>query len=216
MRKTGAMSGHELHHLIELYGCGIVFAVVALQAVGAPLPGTTALVAAAVYASTTHGLPIVGVIAAGAAGAILGTTLGFIIGRMAGARVLTRAGRLARQSPERVERLRSEFATRGAAWLFVGRFITGVRNVSGLVAGSSGMPVRRFLPVSVAAAVAWALINALEYYWFGRALTGAATWLQVVLVGLGLVWMVVSLNLLRRRTARSLRASELPADATQV
>ena len=49
-----------------------MFAVVALQALGAPLPGTTALIAAAVYAATSHGLPIVGVIVAGALGALAG------------------------------------------------------------------------------------------------------------------------------------------------
>jgi membrane protein DedA with SNARE-associated domain len=45
----------------------LVFAVVGLQALGVPLPGTTALIAAAVYAATSHGLPIAGVIA-GASG----------------------------------------------------------------------------------------------------------------------------------------------------
>jgi membrane protein DedA with SNARE-associated domain len=40
------MSGHEIHHLLHEYGLGMVFAVVALQALGAPLPGTTVLIAA--------------------------------------------------------------------------------------------------------------------------------------------------------------------------
>jgi membrane protein DedA with SNARE-associated domain len=42
------VSAHELHHLIQLYGCGIVFALAALQAVGLPVPGTTALIVGAV------------------------------------------------------------------------------------------------------------------------------------------------------------------------
>jgi membrane protein DedA with SNARE-associated domain len=54
------MSAHEIEHLLHQYGCGLVFAVVALQAVGAPLPGTTALIAAALYAATSHGLPMPG------------------------------------------------------------------------------------------------------------------------------------------------------------
>ena len=57
------MTSHDLQHLLHQYGCGLVFAVVALQALGLPLPGTTALIAAALYAATSHGLPIVGVIA---------------------------------------------------------------------------------------------------------------------------------------------------------
>ena len=40
--------------------------------------------------------------------------------------------------------------------------------------------MRRFFMI---AALAWATINSLEYYWFGRALTAADTWVQVALVG---------------------------------
>jgi membrane protein DedA with SNARE-associated domain len=42
------------------------------------------LIAAAVYAGTSHGLPITGVIAAGALGALLGTTGGYAVGRWRG------------------------------------------------------------------------------------------------------------------------------------
>lgn len=201
------MSSHEIEHLLHQYGCALVFAVVGLQALGVPLPGTTALIAAALYAATSHGLPIVGVIAAGALGALAGTSAGFVLGRWGGEKLLLRVARRLRQTPARVQRLRSEFAVHGGAWLIVGRFITGVRNVTGLIAGASGMPVTRFLPFSAAAATVWALVNALEYYWFGHALAGAATWLQIVLVCAGLAWMLVSLNLLRRRAVRRLQSA---------
>jgi membrane protein DedA with SNARE-associated domain len=193
---------HEITQLLHEYGLLLVFAVVALQAVGAPLPGTTALIAAAVYAGTAHGLPITGVILAGVLGAIAGTTAGFALGRWGGEGLLLWVGVRLRQSPERVARLRRDFAEHGAAFLFVGRFITGVRNVSGLVAGASGMRLGRFLAVSAAAATVWACANALEYYWFGNVLTGASTWVQIVLITGGLAWMVVSLRMVRRRVLR--------------
>jgi membrane protein DedA with SNARE-associated domain len=190
---------HGVDHLVHQYGLGLVFVIVALQAVGFPLPGTTAVVAAALYAATSHGLPIAGVIAAGALGALAGTSAGFVLGRWQGERLLVAIARRLRQSAESVQRLRLEFAAHGVPWLFIGRFISGVRNLTGLLAGASGMPIRRFLPVSAAAASAWALINALGYYWFGHALAGADTWVQIVLVCVGLAWMAISLNLLRRR-----------------
>jgi membrane protein DedA with SNARE-associated domain len=199
------VSAHEIEHLLHEYGCGLVFAVVGLQALGVPLPGTTALIAAALYAATSHGLPIVGVIAAGALGALAGTSAGFALGRWGGEKLLLLVARRLRQSPERVRQLRSEFAAHGGTWIFVGRFISGVRNVTGLLSGASGMPVKRFLPFSAAAAMAWALTNSLEYYWFGHALAGADTWLQIVLVCAGIAWMVVSFNLLRRRALRRLQ-----------
>lgn len=202
------MSGHEINHLVQSYGCAIVFAAAALQAVGAPVPGTTVLVAAAVYAASMHGLPIIGVIAAGFAGAAAGTAAGFLIGRRGGAPLLLWIGRRLRQNSARIEKLRREFAHRGSAWIFIGRFITGIRNVTGLVAGASGMAFGRFLVVNLAAALVWASVNGLEYYWFGRALAGASTWLQVLLVVAGVGWLVLSLHLLRRRAARRLQSAD--------
>lgn len=198
------MGTHELEQLLHQYGLGLVFAVVALQALGAPLPGTTALVLAALYAGTTHGLSIVGVIAAGAVGAIAGTCGGFVIGRWRGKRLMLFAGRRMRQSPQTVERIRAEFAANSTAVLFVGRFITGVRNITGLVAGASGLSFARFLPIVSAAAAVWATVNALEYYWFGHALQSADTWLQVVLIAAGLAWLGFSFRFLRRRTLHRL------------
>jgi membrane protein DedA with SNARE-associated domain len=206
------VSSHEIEQLLHQYGCVLVFVVVALQALGVPLPGTTALIAAALYAATAHGLPIVGVIAAGALGALVGTTAGFALGRWGGESLLLRIGGRLRQSPERVQQLRHEFAAHGGAWLFVGRFISGVRNVTGLLAGASGMPLSRFLPLSAAAATVWALVNALEYYWFGHALAGASTWVQVVMVCAGVAWMLFSLNLIRRRALRRMQSVSSAAE----
>jgi membrane protein DedA with SNARE-associated domain len=201
------VGSHEIQHLVHEYGYPLVFLVVALQAVGLPLPGTTALIAAALYAATAHGLSIEGVIIAGALGAITGTTVAFAAGRWGGEPLLLRVGARLRQRRERVQQLRETFAVHGAAWVFIGRFVTGLRNLTGLLAGASGMPLNRFLPVSAAAALTWALLNALEYYWFGHALLGASTWLQVVMICAGLAWLVVSLSVLRRRTQRRLQAA---------
>ncbi|MGB9185505.1 MAG: DedA family protein [Solirubrobacteraceae bacterium] len=206
------MGAHEVEQLLGQYGLGLVFVVVGLQALGAPLPGTTVLVAAAVYAGTNHGLPIVGVIAAGALGAVVGTSAGFALGRWRGADLLLWLGRRLRQSPALVAQLRTEFAAHGGAWLFVGRFISGLRNVAGLLAGSSGMSYNRFVAFSSAAAVVWATVNALEYYWFGRALAGADTWLQVVLICAGAAWLLCSLRLLRRRVRKRLRSAAAQPD----
>jgi membrane protein DedA with SNARE-associated domain len=199
------MNAHQIHHLVHVYGCWIVFAGAGLQALGAPVPGTTVLAAAAVYAATDHGLPIVGVIAAGTGGALVGTALGFAVGRFGGAPLLMWLGRHLRQSPQRVAQLRNEFARSGAAWVFIGRFITGIRNVCGLLAGASGMAPVRVLLVSFAAAVVWATTSTLEYYFFGSALVGASTWLQVLLSCVGLTWMAASVTLLRRRALSRLR-----------
>lgn len=200
------MGTHEIHHLIREYGIALVFLAVALQAMGPPVPGTTVLIAAAVYAAT-GGLPIAGVIAAGALGVLVGTTVGYGVGRWGGERLLLALGGWIRQSPERVQQLRRAFAAHGGVWLLVGRFFTGGRNVMGVLASASGMALTRFLLISAAAALAWTLVNALEYYWFGHVLLAAGTWLKVILVGAGIAWMVISFGLLRRRALRHLQAA---------
>jgi membrane protein DedA with SNARE-associated domain len=207
------VGSHEIQHLVQQYGCLLVFVMVGLQAFGLPLPGTTALIAAALFAATAHGLPIAGVIAAGALGALVGTTAGFALGRWGGEGLLLRVGRRLRQSPERVQQLRHRFAVHGVVWLFLARFITGGRNLAGLLAGASGMRLGRFLPVSAAAALAWALFSALEYYWFGHVLLGASRWVQVVMICAGLAWLVVSVAVVRRRALRGLQVA--PGAASQ-
>jgi membrane protein DedA with SNARE-associated domain len=59
-----------------------VVVLVGLESRGVPLPGETALIAAAVYAGTTHELDIFGVVAAAAAGAVIGDKIAYEIGRI--------------------------------------------------------------------------------------------------------------------------------------
>ena len=188
------VSSHEITHLIHEYGLIVVFLAAGLQAVGFPIPGGTALVAAGIDASTKHGLPVVWVIVAGALGALVGTTMGYGIGRWRGDRVLIRLGKVFRQKPERVQQLRGWFQDYGVAPLFLARFITGARNVAGLLAGATAMAFPLFLMVSAAACALWSTVITLEYYFAGHVLLGAPTWLQILLVVVGIVTTIVVLR----------------------
>src|SRR5260370_19060086 len=64
------MSMTLINHLLPSYGYLAVFLVVALESVGVPLPGETALIAAVLYAGSTHRLNV-GLIALVAAGAAI-------------------------------------------------------------------------------------------------------------------------------------------------
>jgi phosphatidylglycerol lysyltransferase len=207
------VSSHEITQLIHEYGLIVVFLAAGFQAVGFPVPGGTALVAAGIDASTKHGLPLVGVIIAGALGAIVGTTIGFGIGRWRGESLLLRLGRLFRQKPERVQQLRADFQRHALAPVFIARFITGARNLAGLVAGASGMALRGFILVSAAAAGLWASLITLEYYFAGKAILGAPTWLQITLILVGIVATIVSFRLLRTGADARAKASSQAADA---
>ena len=191
------MSSHEITQLIHEFGLVVVFLAAGLQATGFPIPGGTALVIAGIDASTKNGLPLAGVIAAGALGALVGSTAGFAAGRWKGEGVLVRVGQLFRQKPERIQELRGQFQTHPVAPLFIARFITGLRNIAGLAAGASDVPLGRFLAVTAVAAFAWSALITLEYYFVGHAIFGAPTWLQIVLIIVGVAATLASLRFLR-------------------
>jgi membrane protein DedA with SNARE-associated domain len=191
------VGAHEIAHLIHEYGLIVVFLAAGLQAMGFPVPGGTALALAGIDASTKRGLPLAGVISAGALGALLGTSAGFMLGRWRGEPILLRLGRLFRQKPERVQDLRDRFQKHALAPVLIARFVTGARNVAGLVAGASGMRFFRFFTVSAAAAIAWSVLIAVEYYLAGHAILGAPTWLQIVLIIVGIAATILSFRLLR-------------------
>jgi membrane protein DedA with SNARE-associated domain len=210
------VSSHEITHLIHEYGLIVVFVAAGLQAVGFPVPGGTALVAAGIDASTKHGLPVVWVIVCGALGALLGTVLGYAIGSWRGDRVLLRIGRLFRQRPERIGQLRVWFQAHGVWPVFISRFITGARNVAGLVAGATGIRLVSFLAISVLACAAWSAIITLEYYFAGHVILGAPTWLQITLLVLGIAATVAMFRFWRPAIPQSADpATQAAADVAE-
>src|SRR3978361_838083 len=82
----------DLSGLIATHGLWIVALVIGLESMGLPLPGETCLVTASLYAGATGNLSLFAIIAAAVAGAVIGDSLGFWIGRSVGQRTLGRHG----------------------------------------------------------------------------------------------------------------------------
>ncbi len=78
--------------LVASYGYVVLFFLVALESLGIPLPGETALVTAAAWAALGH-LSIYAVVATAVAAAIIGDNLGYWIGRKGGIALVRRYGR---------------------------------------------------------------------------------------------------------------------------
>src|SRR5919202_3857968 len=110
----------DLTHLLSVYGYWAVLVAVGLESTGIPFPGETTLLVAAVYSGTTHRLNIVGVIAAAAAGAILGDNLGFWVGREGGFRLLRRYGTYIRLDERKLKLGQYLFHQPGAKAVFFG------------------------------------------------------------------------------------------------
>src|SRR3954452_19980099 len=107
-----------LTHLFDEYGYAVIFAGVMLESIGLPLPGESLMIAAALYAAGSGHLNILILVPVAAAGAIIGDQIGYGVGRWIGYRVLTRWGRRAGLSDERLELGRFLFRRYGAWVVF--------------------------------------------------------------------------------------------------
>src|SRR5258708_10670474 len=161
-------SGHELNQLISVYGYWIVMLFVGVESVGIPFPGETMLLAAAIYAGTTHNLDIALVIAAASAGAVLGDNIGFWIGRAFGYELLLRYGRYIHLDQTKMKLGMYMFLKHGGKVVFFGRFVAVLRAFAALLAGINQMEWRRFLAFNLAGGVVWATILGLAGFTFGK------------------------------------------------
>jgi membrane protein DedA with SNARE-associated domain len=143
---------------------GLAFGETAFLA-GLVVPGEVGLVVAgaAVRGQGSLGLAI----AAGVAGALLGDSTGYLLGRRFGKPIVCRWDWARRRLEPRIERAEDYFQKRGGVAILLGRWIGAVRALIALVAGTSGMPYRRFLPWDVAGAASWAAIVTTLGYVFG-------------------------------------------------
>lgn len=128
------------------------------------VPGEVGLVVAGA-AAAQNGTPLPGVIAAAALGAIAGDSVGWVIGRRFGTDLAERS-RFARWLGPGLKRARTHFDRRGGATVAVARFVGALRAVVPVVAGSAGLPYRRFVLWAFPAAVAWsAAMASVGYVW---------------------------------------------------
>jgi membrane protein DedA with SNARE-associated domain/membrane-associated phospholipid phosphatase len=158
-----------IQRLLETYGYLGVLLLVALESLGIPLPGETALLTASAYAAAGH-LSIVGVIAAAAAGAVLGDAGAYWIGRTGGLALVRRYGRLFRVDDAKLERAQDFFRRHGGKTVFFGRFVSLLRMLAALLAGVTRMPYGRFSVYNATGGICWALLFGSLGYGFGRQL----------------------------------------------
>ncbi len=146
----------------------VLFALLALESFGLPLPGETALIACAVLASQ-GAVPIAGVIGVAIVAAVVGDNLGYWTARKGGRALLVRY-RLTRRYAERyLPRGERFFARHGGKAVFLARFVAVLRVAAAWTAGLSRMPAWRFVAWNVAGGIAWATLVGLVAYFLGSA-----------------------------------------------
>jgi membrane protein DedA with SNARE-associated domain len=194
----------------ETVGYPIVFALIAIETMGIPVPGETALVTAGIVASRGR-LEIELVIALAAAAAILGDNVGFAIGRKLGRRLLTAPGPLMHHRRRVIAVGEPFFDRHGPKAVFLGRWITGLRITAAWMAGVTRMSWPTFLFWNALGGIAWATSIGLLAYFVGHS---AETIIHVaglggagaVVLGGVVVWLVLRV---RRRRAEELVDAEI-------
>jgi membrane protein DedA with SNARE-associated domain len=197
-----ALEHHDLTSFISAYGYWSVGGVVALESMGLPVPGETMLIAAAIYAGTTHQLDIGLVIAAAAAGAIIGDNIGYWIGREAGYRLLLRYGPYVGLTQGKLKVGIYLFQRHGGTIVFFGRFIALLRALAALLAGANRMAWPRFLFFNAAGGIVWTTLYGAAAYRFGDRLTEVSRPLGLALTLAAIVLAIVGIIALRRFEAR--------------
>jgi membrane-associated protein len=148
-------------------GYTVVFGLIAIETMGIPVPGETALIAAALLAHDGQ-MDIVVLVAIASAAAILGDNIGFAIGRKGGRALFSRPG------PFHGARLRALdygepfFARHGPKAVFLGRWVSGLRIASAWLAGINGMHWPTFLLWNALGGIVWACGVGLAVYFAGH------------------------------------------------
>ena len=121
---------------------------------GVPVPGETMLIAASLYAGAGH-LDIFVVAIVAFVAAVLGDNLGFVIGRYGGRRFVERFGRYVVLTSSRLDRAEKFFDRYGGRIVVVARFVEGLRQLNGIVAGTIDMHWRKFVACNALGAALW-------------------------------------------------------------
>ena len=145
---------NDLSSPLNHYGLWAVLALVLIEDFGIPVPGETVLIAASVFAGSGR-LNVFAVALVGFAAAVLGDNIGYAIGRFGGRKLVERWGRYVFLTPARLDKAEAFFNRHGAKIIVFARFVEGLRQANGIIAGIAGMHWLRFVACNALGAALW-------------------------------------------------------------
>jgi len=188
-----------LQVMSELGYVGIVL-LMFLENVFPPIPSELIMPAAG-FAAARGELSLVGVIAAGSLGSVLGAIVLYGLGRMLHEQRLIaltdRYGKWLLVSSDDIRKADDWFDRHGNKIVFFGRLIPAIRSLLSIPAGMSGMPFGQFLLYTSLGTTLWSGLLALAGYQLGNNYEAIEVWIApvskaVVLICFCLlVWFVV-------------------------
>jgi len=172
----------------------LVAAVVLLETsvgLGVLFPGEAVLAVAGAAAARPGELDLLLLLAVVWAFGVAGDTTSYLLGRRYGPRVLRGLFSRLGVTRARLDRVGDLYARRGGWVLVGGRFVGPVRVLAPFVAGSSGMPIGKFLRFDVVGVALWGSAWTLAGYTFSESVETLSSRLglvgvAVLLLGFGL------------------------------
>ena len=199
---------------LDHYGLWAIGLLLLLENIGVPVvPGEFAMIAGAIYAGAGQ-LNVVAVGVVSVVASVLGATIGYCIGRLGGRALVLRYGKWLFIREHHLDRAERTVDRYGSVVVVAARYIVGLRELNGIIAGATGMHPVRFTVSNIIGAVAWVAtwvtlgyvaghhINAIYHY-----ITQYSLYALIAVVVL-LVAYIVMRALRRRRLSREWKAHE--------
>lgn len=136
------------------WGYPAVIIVIALEALGLPLPGEALMIAYGAAAGAEH-KPLIGIFLAFWAGAVIGDNIGYLIGRRFGHNIIVRYGGRIGVTAERLAHAEAMFKRFGLLVVVVARFFVFLRQLNGVLAGSLRLSWWKFLAANAVGGAIW-------------------------------------------------------------
>ncbi|MER5737134.1 MULTISPECIES: DedA family protein [unclassified Streptomyces] len=196
----------------------LVGVVIGLESLGIPLPGEIVLVSSALLASQHGDINPYVLGGCATAGAIIGDSIGYAIGRKGGRPLLAWLGGKfpAHFSEANIALAERSFQKWGMWAVFFGRFIALLRIFAGPLAGVLKMPYWKFLIANVLGGILWAGGTTAVIYSVGivaEAWLKRFSWLGLVLaVLIGVTSMLVIKNRAKKAAAEARQHPEAPLE----
>ena len=197
----------SLAPLLDHYGYLALGGLIFVEDFGVPAPGESILIAASVYAGAGRlNIVAVGVIAVLAA--VAGDNIGYAIGRYGGHALVLRYGKYVLLTRGRLDKAERFFRRYGGQIVVVARFIEGLRQLNGIMAGIAEMPWPRFLVFNTIGATLWVGVWSTVGYLAGNniasifaTVTRYSLYLLIALGVLVAAWITRAVLRRRRRAA---------------
>jgi membrane protein DedA with SNARE-associated domain len=201
---THLISG--LEGFVQSYGIVAVTVILALEALGAPVPGESLLIFSSIMAAH-HEMSLPGLLISAWAGSVVGDNIGYLIGRKLGRKAITRYGAKIGLTEQRFDKIESVFSRYGPVTVIFARFVNILRQLNGIVAGTLGMHWLRFLLYNAIGAALWVGFWVLGPYYLSDHRREIADFAhQIGLIGASIAAAILAV--VAYRTVRYLRRSD--------